>query len=68
MRCTQQFNTKCLKCGAVKYSLVRIGAFCMCNKCFLEEFDENKPQFLSDSENGKVYRKWLKKYLSNINK
>ena len=62
IKCTQQFNTRCLKCNCVKHSIVRIGAFIMCNGCFLEEFDENMPEFEPDSPNGKKYYVWLEQY------
>ncbi len=62
IRCTQQHNIKCLKCGCVNYKIVRIGAFYMCPGCFCQEFGIETTEIDPDSELGKVYYKWLKIY------
>jgi len=62
IRCTQQQNIKCLKCGDVVADIVRIGAFYMCPACFAQEFETQIIEFEPDSRLGKIYYKWLKKY------
>jgi len=67
IRCTQQENIECLKCGKIKRFIVRVGAFYMCNRCFIEEFGtEDSLTGLTDinpqSPRGTIYSKWLKKY------
>ena len=62
IRCTEQYNTRCLKCGKIPERFIRIGAFAMCQECFEWEFGIIS-EFESKSVHGKIYCKWLKIYL-----
>jgi len=59
IRCTQQFNIKCLKCDCLNHEIVRVGAFYMCTRCFVTEFGIRTTEIDPDSELGEVYYKWL---------
>ncbi len=65
IKCTEQYNTKCLACRSIPYRLICVGAFYMCPGCFNEIFD-GATEIEANSDLGKVYYKWLEKYKENI--
>jgi transcription elongation factor Elf1 len=54
-------NSKCLRCGAVEYVMVKIGALVMCGPCSKSVFKTEDP--VKDELD--QYNKWLKVYFSN---
>ncbi len=62
IRCTEQYNNKCLKCKKVEYRMVLIGAFYMCPSCYINEFGHGTIEFESNSTEGKIYYDWLQVY------
>lgn len=66
IRCTQQYNIKCLKCNRVNLEIIRIGALYMCPVCFTQEFGIQTTKIDPESELGERYYKWLKKYKDDL--
>lgn len=62
IRCTQQYNIKCLKCNGMYLETIRIGAINMCPDCFVKEFGIGTTEIDPESKLGKHYYKWLKKH------
>jgi len=51
-------NSDCIKCLRIELTMLRIGAFVMCNDCAKEEFKTDDPPRKEKS----TYTKWLQKY------
>ena len=62
IKCTEQYNIKCLVCKAIPHRLIMIGAYYMCPDCFNEEFGEGTEKIDPKSKLGDIYYKWLKVY------
>ncbi len=67
IRCSRYRNAKCLKCGSVPVKLIKIGAFLMCDACYLSEFGRKMAFIDPRSTKGEKYYKWLKKYNKSTN-
>ena len=61
IKCTEQYNTKCLKCDKTPERFIRIGAFAMCPECYEWEFGIIS-EFKPESAHGRIYYKWLDVY------
>lgn len=62
IKCTEQYNIKCLVCNVVPKRLIRIGVYCMCPRCFNGTFGEGIERIEPKSVLGDIYYKWLKVY------
>lgn len=62
IKCTQQYNTPCLKCNKMFLKMIRIGAFHMCSNCFIQEFGAKTTEIKPSSKLGYKYYKWLRKH------
>jgi len=67
IKCTEQYNIKCLVCGAVPLKLIRVGAYHMCPSCFSCEFGDNIQNIEPKSILGDIYYKWLQIYKEDAN-
>lgn len=62
IKCTDQYNIKCLVCKNVPHKLVRVGAYHVCPGCFSRIFGDDIEGFEPTSRLGNIYYKWLKVY------
>jgi len=60
-RCTEIYNSSCLRCSALNKKMVRIGAFIFCYNCWLHIFG-GLNQIEPDSKYYGFYCSWLKQY------
>jgi hypothetical protein len=57
---TTWWNTPCIKCGEIHIEMVKIGAFVMCQGCFLFEFKTTQPiDRDSNTKRSRKYEEWL---------
>ena len=64
VRILQHNNMCCLKCGCVYEHMVRIGAYVMCENCFIYEFGPVVPDQIerNTTDYNNKYVKWLNVY------
>jgi hypothetical protein len=62
IKCTEQYNIKCLVCKKVPRKLIRVGAYHMCPGCFSGIFGDDIEEIEPTSILGDIYYKWLKVY------
>ena len=58
------YNAVCLKCGAIREQMARVGALFFCWKCVKEEFNTNDPVRQERAR----YLVWLHKSLGPIDR
>jgi len=58
------YNDGCLLCKKIEHEMVRVGAICLCNHCFQEEF--NTPEFSIKSDLGQRYYELLNQMKEKI--
>ena len=62
IKLTRYHSPTCLKCEKSFSKLIKIGAYFMCDGCYFSEFGFKEPFIDPNSDKGKIYYKWLKKY------
>ena len=62
IRCTLQYNHKCLCCNSVNKTFVRVGVLDFCYNCFDKIFHFDDSDIVIGSRRHEIYKDWLKVY------